>query len=278
MSVGILAHLLGKLPYRQLAEKVARHDFPYVQLALSKAISDVDFSLGKLSPGLGNEIGGAFADQGVTIAVMGCYASLITLDDEEYRHNVNRFKEHLRNARHFGATIVATEVGSPVNSANESEHWRRLDRALEELVEEAERWGVTIGLEAAQGHAIDSAESLARTIERHPSSSVWVVFDACNLLNRTNFKDRDRVISEAIRLLGPRIVSVHAKDAREQDGGVTAVAAGQGQIDYSAIWRLLEGEKPHGFVTLEGVSEEQAGSAGLFVKEGRERARREVQR
>jgi L-ribulose-5-phosphate 3-epimerase len=40
MSVGILAHLLGKQPFRELAAKVAAFDFSYVQLALSKAISD----------------------------------------------------------------------------------------------------------------------------------------------------------------------------------------------------------------------------------------------
>lgn len=72
MSVGILAHSLGRLPYKQLADKVGRQGFDYVQLALSKAIADVDCSLGKLSPGLGNEIGGAFANNGVKIAVLGC--------------------------------------------------------------------------------------------------------------------------------------------------------------------------------------------------------------
>ena len=106
----------------------------YVQLALSKAISDVDFSLGRLSPGLANEIGGAFAEHRVGIAVLGCYASLIELDDERFRHNVDRFKEHLRHARHFGAPIVATEVGVPADPARHDVYEERLNRALEELV------------------------------------------------------------------------------------------------------------------------------------------------
>ena len=98
-----------------------------------------------MSPGLANEVGGAFADHRVRTAVLGCYASLIELDNERYRHNVERFKEHLRHARHFGAPIVATEVGVPVDAALEAQHWERLNRALEELVEEAERWGVFMG-------------------------------------------------------------------------------------------------------------------------------------
>ncbi|MEC0329896.1 sugar phosphate isomerase/epimerase [Paenibacillus macerans] len=275
MSVGILAHLLGKQPFRELAAKVAEFHFPYVQLALSKAISDVDFSLGKISPGLANEVGGAFADNRVRIAVLGCYASLIELDDESFRHNVERFKEHLRNARHFGAPIVATEVGVAEDRSHLSKHWERLNQALEELVEEAERWGVTIGLEAAQGHLIDSPETMAETIERFPSSCVGVLLDPCNMLNASNFDRHDEIIRTAFDLFGSRIVSAHAKDVkREADGGgLTVAAAGLGELDYPLFWRLLEQYKPHGFVTLEQVTEEQCSAAARFVREGRAKAR-----
>ncbi|GIP47785.1 xylose isomerase [Paenibacillus sp. J53TS2] len=270
MSVGILAHLLGKQPFRELAAKVAAYEFPYVQLALSKAISDVDCSLGKISPGLASEIGGAFADRGVRIAVLGCYASLIDLDDESYRHNVDRFKEHLRHARHFGAPIVATEVGKPADRSRLPEYEERLIRALEELVEEAERWGVTIGLEAAQGHFIDSPETMAQTLERFPSSCVGVVIDPCNLMNADNFTRQDEVIQTAFDLLGPRIVSAHAKDLqRSPNGLLIETAAGLGELNYPLFWKLLEQHKPRGFVTLEGVTEEQCAEAARFVHEGR---------
>ncbi|WP_276353154.1 sugar phosphate isomerase/epimerase family protein [Cohnella caldifontis] len=275
MSVGILAHLLGKQPYEPLAAKAAESGFDYVQLALSKAISDVDFSLGKMSPGLANEVGGAFADHRVGIAVLGCYASLIELDDELYRHNVDRFKEHLRHARHFGAPTVATEVGVPPDPSRAKEHWARLDRALEELVEEAERWGVTIGLEAAQRHLIDSVDTLAETIDRFPSSCVGVVLDPCNLMNASVFDRQDEIIRCAFERLGTRIVSAHAKDLRrEPDGSLKETAAGQGGLNYPLFWELLERHKPRGYVTLEGVAEAQFAAVAGFVREGRASARR----
>ncbi|WP_168121836.1 sugar phosphate isomerase/epimerase [Paenibacillus sp. HB172176] len=274
MTVGILAHLLGSQPYRQLAGKVAEHGFDYVQLALSKAITDVDCSLGKLSPGMANEIGGAFADAGVGVAVLGCYASLVDLNDEVYRHNVDRFKEHLRYARHFGCGIVATEVGGPAHGENEAKHWERLSLAMEELVEEAERWGVTIGLEAAQGHLIDSVETLAATIERFPSSSVGVVLDPCNLLNESLFEKQDEIIRQSFEQLGPRIVSAHSKDwKRGADGKLAGTAAGLGDLNYGLFWELLEKQKPLGFVTLESVEMAQMADAARFVREGREKAR-----
>lgn len=274
MSVGILAHLLGKQPYTQLAKKVATHGFPYVQLALAKAFSDLDVSLGKLSPGLAEEVGGAFADQGVRIAVLGCYASWIELDDEKFRHNIERFKEHLRLARHFGAGIVANEVGRVTDPSRRAEHAQRLNEAMKELVEEAERWGVTIGLEAAQGHLIDSAESLIETLELFPSSCVGVVLDPSNLMNEQRFNNQDETIREAFRLLGPRIVSAHAKDLqREADGALSVVAAGTGQLNYPLFFELMEQHKPLSFVTLEAVNETQAAAAKRFVHEGRAMAR-----
>ncbi|MCK9857673.1 sugar phosphate isomerase/epimerase [Paenibacillus sp. ATY16] len=274
MSVGILAHLLGTLPYKELAAKIAANGFPYVQLALGKAFSDVDSRLGKLSPGLAQEVGGAFAENGVRIAVLGCYASLVDLDDEVYRHNVDRFKEHLRNARHFGAPIVATEVGGVTDPERRGEHIDRLNRALEELVEEAERWGVTIGLEAAQGHMIDTAETLAETIERFPSSCVGVVMDPCNLMNPARFENQDHTIREAFRLLGPRIVSAHVKDLnRAADGTLIETAAGLGELNYPLFFELLEQHKPYGFATMEAVSELQMAEAARFVREGRLAAR-----
>lgn len=274
MTVGVLAHLLGTLPHDQLAAKVADHGFNYVQLALSKAIADIDFSLGKLSPGLANEIGGAFADKGVGIAVLGCYASLIELDDESYRYNVDRFKEHLRHARHFGAPIVATEVGVPADPARNPQHWERLNRALEEIVEEAERWGVTIGLEAAERHLIGCVDTMAETLERFPSSCVGVVIDPCNLLHRDNFGNRQEIIRSAFQKFGSRIVSAHSKDIKlGEDGGLTNTAAGLGDLHYPEFWSLLEAHKPHGFVTLEDVRVDQMAAASRFVREGRLAAR-----
>lgn len=275
MSVGVLAHLLGRQPFRELAAKVAETECSYVQLALSKAISDVEFPLGALSPGLANEIGGAFAQNKVGIAVLGCYASLIDLDDETYRYNVDRFKEHLRHARHFGAPIVATEVGVPREAELLPKHWERLNQAMDELVEEAERWGVTIGLEAAQGHLIDSSQTLAETIERFPSSCVGVVLDPCNLMNERNAERQEEVVREAFELLGPRIVSAHAKDywRRAEDGKLIGTSAGLGELNYPLFWELLERHKPHGFVTLEGVEEEQLPEASRFVLDGRKAAR-----
>ncbi|WP_028549517.1 sugar phosphate isomerase/epimerase family protein [Paenibacillus sp. UNC451MF] len=269
MSVGILAHNVGTLPYAELAAKVASYQYKYVQLALSKAISDVDCSLGKLSPGLANSIAEAFDRNGVKIPVLGCYVSLIELDDAAFRHNVDRFKEHLRMAKHFGTAIVATEVGVP-DTDQYDRYSKRLKSAVQELVEEAEKWGAFIGLEAANRHLIGSAPQLAELIDEFPSSNIGVVIDPVNLMTQDNFERQHEVMQEAFRLLGNRIVSVHAKDMKLNEAGkLTTVSAGRGMLDYGMFMDLVRQHKPLVHMTLEGVDMENMDFSREYVSKHR---------
>src|SRR5690554_1433049 len=113
MGIGILAHNFGRMGYRELAEQVGNEGFSCIQLALAKAFTDVDSGLGKLSPGLARTIRGTYQEHGVRIASLGCYINTIEPDEVNRRNNIDRFKEHLRFARDFGTSIVATETGNP---------------------------------------------------------------------------------------------------------------------------------------------------------------------
>jgi hypothetical protein len=55
MAYGTLAHTVGTLPLQQLTQKLGTYNLDFVQLALAKAIGDIDTRLGKLSPGLANQ-------------------------------------------------------------------------------------------------------------------------------------------------------------------------------------------------------------------------------
>ncbi|WP_240415829.1 sugar phosphate isomerase/epimerase family protein [Paenibacillus periandrae] len=265
MSVGILAHNVGAQPFAQLAAKVASYRFDYVQLALSKAITDVDCSLGKLSPGLANAIGEAFDKQGVGIPVLGCYMDLIELDDTKWRHNVDRFKEHLRYARQFGASIVATETGVPVIQEHDR-NWRRLRSAVEEMAEEAEKFGIMIGLEVASRHIVGTARDLAQLIDEVPSSNIGVVMDPCNLMTQDNYEGQHEIMQEAFRLLGHRVVSAHSKDIKlDADGKLQTVSSGQGILNYPMFIELLNQHKPLSYITLENAQEPYTSDARDFV-------------
>lgn len=272
MSVGVLAHLFGSLPYRELAPKAAAAGFNHVQLALWKAISDVDFSKpGNLSPGLASAIGEQFDKHGVSISVLGCYVHLFDRNEEKRRQNVDRFKELLRYAKFFGAPMVAAETGRNEGDEYTDRDWLVMKETLEELVEEAEKWGIFIGLEAANGHLIGTAPELARMLEEVPSSNIGVVLDPGNLLTAENFARQNQVIEQAFELLGDRIIAAHAKDRLLEDGSLSTVPAGFGTMNYGLYLKLLNQYKPHAYIIMEEAKEHQMAQSKAYIEEIRGR-------
>jgi L-ribulose-5-phosphate 3-epimerase len=269
MQIGILAHLLGQLPYDQLAAKVSAHGIRHVQMALWKAISGYDFTKpGCLSPGLAQSIGEAFDKQGVTISVLGCYLHLFDRDEEQRSLNKLRFKELLQNARDFGCTIVAAETGGPWQGVYSDEEWSVLKSTVEELAEEAEKHGVYVGLEAAGGHLIDTSSLLKRMLDEVPSSRIGVVIDPGNLLTAANFARQDEVIEEAFQLLGNRIVAGHAKDRyMSADGQLLVGAAGTGKMNYQLYAQLIEQYCPNIPIIMEEATGEQILASKTFLED-----------
>lgn len=92
---GTLAHTFGCLPLKSLTATLQNYDIDFVQLALSKAIQNIDTSTGKLSPGLANYIAEQFDRAGIRIGVLGCYINPIHPDPVIRRLEIDRFKEQL---------------------------------------------------------------------------------------------------------------------------------------------------------------------------------------
>ncbi|MDQ0253202.1 sugar phosphate isomerase/epimerase [Evansella vedderi] len=267
MSVGLLAHLFGKLPYKQLAYKVSSHGFKHVQLALWKAVEDYDFSKpGLLNPGLAKEIREEFAKHGVSISVLACYLHFFDRNEVQLRENVERFKELIRYASFLGAPVVAMEVGRPSGEADES-NWLRLKATIEELVEEAEKWGVFVGIEPANGHLIGTAVELHQMLEEVPSTNIGVVLDPGNLLTAENFHQQDDIIKEAFQLLGSRIVACHAKDrVFREDGKLDEVPPGEGDMNYQLYMKLLDQYKPHCNIIMEVTKPHEMKESKFYIE------------
>lgn len=274
MGIGTLAHTVGHLPLKDLTAKLSGRDIDFVQLALSKAISDYDLSLGKLSPALANHIGEQFHRAGVRIGVLGCYINPIHPDPQQRRYEIDRFKEHLRYARDFGTSIVATETGdlttyiSEDAQGYEAKGWTILKQTVEELAEEAERWGVHIGLEPVFTHTLSSTAKMARILEEVPSSTLGVVFDPVNLLPPTAVEPRDQLafLDHAFETFGSRIVLTHLKDFVVQNGGVAAVESGKGLFESAAFLKKLHQYKPGVDISLEQLKDHTIEEAFTHVR------------
>lgn len=259
MKIGIRAHDFGRLPLEEMVEKIKNKGFSAVQLAPFKALEEVDID-SHLSPGLAHHIGETFRKNDVQIAVLGCYINPLAPGEEGIK-SIDRFKEYIRYARSFGCSVVATETGSlnadwSFNKDNHSEQaFMKVVEVIKELVEEAEKFGVFVGIEGVIRHIVHSPEKLRRVIDEVNSNNLQIVFDPVNLLDINNYKRQDEIIRESIELFGDRIVAVHAKDFIIEENELKTVPAGTGLLNYELLFELLKKRKPYLNFLMEEIDE-----------------------
>lgn len=261
MKIGIRAHDFGKLALEEMIEKIKGRGFSAVQLALNKALIEVDAD-SHLSPGLAYHVGETFRKNDIQITVLGCYFNPLAAE-EERKKAVERFKEHIRYARSLGCSVVATETGSvnadwsyhPDNHGEEA--FIKVVEIIKELVREAEKFGVFVGIEGVIRHVVHSPEKLKRLMDEVNSNNLQIVFDPVNLLDINNYKRQDEIIRQSIDLFGDRIVAVHAKDFVAQGNELKTVPASTGLLNYKLLFELLNKKKPFVNFLMEELGEEE---------------------
>lgn len=275
MNLGVRAHDFGKLPLDELAGRIAAHGLNCIQFAATKALAGFDEDAGRLNPGLAVHARDTFARHGIRIAVLGCYINLADPDETARRFQLERFKEHLRHARDFGCSVVGTETGSlhsdfswhPDNHGEDA--YQRVAEGVQELIDEAEKFGVFVCIEGVERYVIHAPSSLKRLIDDVRSNNLQVIFDPVNLLNAQNHQEQDRIIEEAFALFGDRIEIVHVKDFTMANGEFRPQAAGTpgGLLNHSLLFRLMKQHKPWVQVLLEDTHSDTIARSAQFVRE-----------
>ncbi len=255
MNLGVRAHDFGKLPASVLADRIAAHGLTGIQLALAKAIEGINSDTGALSPGLATHLRDTFAQRGIRVAVLGCYVNICHPDLSERTKLMTRFKEHLRFARDFGTSVVATETGNcgpgGRRSIGSEAAFNLAVSSVAELAAEAEKFGVFATIEGVSSHVISTPQRLRRMLDAVKSNNLQILFDPVNLLSADNYTQQERIMKESFELFGDRIVVVHAKDFVIENGRFRSVSAGQGQLDYGLLMSLLKQHKSWIDVVLE---------------------------
>lgn len=243
--------------------KTAREEgFSCVHLALSKVVSGMTFDEAAMTEGLAMHVKRVFARNDLDVAVLGCYLNLAHPDPAKLKEIQSKYYAHIRLAALSGICTVGTETGAP-NAAYRYEpacHGRAaltaFLRGLEPVLAEAERRGVTLAIEPVWSHIVWNPDRALEVIRAMGSRNLRIIFDPVNLLSPENVDRRDRVIGEAMDKLCDRIAVVHLKDYRGAD--LKNVAAGTGEMDYSAILSFLKARKPYVQATLENTDDTNA--------------------
>jgi L-ribulose-5-phosphate 3-epimerase len=253
LHFGIRAHDFGTLPAETLAERLEPFKPASIQLALAKALSDTPSKTGSLSPGYARRLRECFSRKGIAISVLGCYFNPVHPDPVAREKGLCRFEEHLRFARDFGCAIVGTETGSinpdctyHPDTALESTFDLFCD-SVSRLVRTAECYGSIVGIEPVAGqHTVDSIEKTVRLIERIDSPNLQIIWDPVNLIPTSGLDEsQESFFTRALDAFGDHIVAVHIKDFRMENGVKNGtLVSGTGDLDYPALFRLLQERKP----------------------------------
>jgi sugar phosphate isomerase/epimerase len=257
MFIGVRAHDFGKRPVEELAKRIQEKKISYIQLALSKAIEGIDNPAGILNPGLASYIRDVLYKHNIKISVLGVYLNYIHPDKEQRKRNIELFKEHIRFARDFGCSVVGTETGSlnadySFNVENISNKaFEMLYMSLKELVDEAEKFGVFVGIEGVTSHVLTTPQRMKEMLDKINSNHLQVIFDPVNLIDINNYKDQEKIITESFELFGDKIVVIHAKDFIVEKDKLTQVAPGKGILNYKLLTDLINKRKPHIEILME---------------------------
>lgn len=285
---GLRAHDFGTFPPAELAESIARSGARCVQLALAKA-----FPGGHLMPaefgaaGLA-EIRSAFAAQGISIAVLGCYIDTVAVDERVREFSFKRFEAHIEAAAALGCSVIGTETGSPIpylEQANGRETAFRLAlQGLYRLVKAAEQKGIRVGVEAvAEYHALSTIEHLRIMIEEFNSPALGIIFDPVNLIPLAGVADMDAFLDECFATIGARIVAIHAKDYQMVPGENGLVKLGDlpvgttGVMDWVGVFkRLIKAGKQAVPILLEDTSPAHAADSFAYLQRAWDQALAEI--
>ncbi|MEK3661377.1 sugar phosphate isomerase/epimerase [Paenibacillus sp. FSL F4-0236] len=271
LHLGVRAHDFTQVPLKDLIEKLQFYNFAHIQFALKKSFPDSTPSMTAISPGTASYYGNAFRQAGIQIAVLGCYVNIVDTDPYKRAQALAEFNTHLRLARDFGASLVGTETGSVAlgyTTDNFTEEaFQQVVTSVKLMVAEAERFGVTVGIEAGLHHPLYSASLTRRLLDEIPSNNLQIILDCANLMSPTNYLHQEAIIMEALKLLGNRIAIIHLKDFIVQDGSIKIVPVGQGWLEFEPILRYMKYERPHIQGILESTPESHLRESIAFIQQ-----------
>ena len=272
MQLGIRLHDIKKAPLEERLAIAHEQGFACGHLALSKVISEYPVDDGALTPGYALYLKKLFAKNELDIAVLGCYLNLANPNPESLNKIRKRYLTHIRFASLLDVGVVGTETGA-VNEEYKFEERNHSEEALDifihnvrPVVEYAEKMGVIFAIEPVYKHIVCNPKRARRVLDEINSPNLQIIFDPVNLLDISNYKNRDEIIEEAMELLGDDIAMIHIKDFVVEDGKLVSVAAGTGEMNYTKIMKFIRERKPYVHVTLENTVPENAVAAREYIQ------------
>ena len=266
MKIGVFAKTFaGREPLTVLKASAAAG---YQGVAYNMACSGLEAMPERISDAVITEVVAACRTTGQTIQSLSGTYNMIHPDVAVRQRGHARLEVLAAAARGMGTGLITLCTGTrdamdqwkghPDNATSEA--WADLMQSFEVALQVADKYDIYLGVEPELANVVNGAAAAARLLDELRSDRVKVVLDPANLFEVS--VDPGRVIAEAVDLLGPDIVMVHAKD-RNREGGFTA--AGKGVVDFEHFIAALRGVGFDGPVVTHGLTADEAPGVAAFL-------------
>lgn len=273
MRIGIRGHDIGYYKLDELGQIMNEKNLKSIQFVPKKIISEFEVAEGSLTPGMAQHINEVIGKYGINISLLGCYINLANPNDNELNKLLDTFKEHIRFAKYLGCSIVGTETGALnreyvyTEKNHTEEAFQRSLNSIKILVEEAEKFGVVVGIEGVAKHVMNTPERLKRALYSISSNNLQVIFDPINFIDESNYDKQDEIIKKSFELFGNKIMIIHAKDFIYKNGKIEQVSIGEGQFNYPLLLSLIKEKKPYVDIILEDTVPEDLDSSIKYIND-----------
>ena len=262
MKIGVRAHDYGKELPTKLLSSIANDGWKAVQLAFPKAIEGVD-SFDDVNPEIVMETKTALSISGVTVAVLGVYVDPSLINESKRKEQTRYLLQALPQAKMLEAGCVGTET----SVRGEDADINSLYRSLEELLPEAERLGVNIGIEPVHRHVLHTPELAQKMLRDFSSKHLKIIFDPLNLLTPERISAQKDLWKRSIDCFGEYIVAIHMKGATgelDNNGMLKDAPFASSILDHKSLFTLMK--YLNAPILREGVTPAEAASDIAFIE------------
>ena len=207
---------------------------------------------------------------GVTIAAVSATYNMAHPDLNSRLQGRQAFAQIAARAQAMGTRLVTLCTGS-LNAADQwqghrdngsPQAWKIMRAEFDAILPLAEAHDLILGIEPERANIVNSAKKAATLLRELNSDRIGIILDPANLFEAADAGQRQKIIYDAIALLGPHLVMAHAKD-RKLDGQFAA--AGQGCVDFDAFLTALTEQGFTGPIITHGCTAEEAPGVAAFL-------------
>lgn len=233
IATGVVSRSFPGMTNEQIADFMRDNGFPTTELCLTATDSDFwryngTSDLTELTDERFAGICRIYRERGIELVSLGVFTNLIEPDDAKREVNLAYFKRHIELAGKNGIPFVSTECGFDpehrgVRTTCYESAIERIKDSLRILLEECDRWNVSIALETCVIDVIPSAKRARDILSQVGHPRLKILLDPANLIANSSEEDMFRYLERDVAYF-------HGKDRFVNDCKGRVV--GDGEIDW----------------------------------------------